>query len=112
MQAFSYFRGSLYAALSLFLLQGSVTTVNDELRAGSVLTGVGTEVDDSTLQIRGVGHSSHWDSVEPLVSQNGVGIKNDCRSAHVLEGHGNKNAPLVKLVRTYPGEIQLTRILF
>lgn len=62
-------------------LQRRVTTVNGELGAGGVLTGVRAEVDDGTLEVGWVGHSSHRDSVEPLVSKDGVGIEDDCRSA-------------------------------
>lgn len=74
------------------------------------MTGIRTKVDDSTLEVGWISHSSHGDSMEPFISENRVGIKDDC---HQLYSALTQliYVPLVKLVRTYPGEIQLTLIL-
>jgi hypothetical protein len=59
-------------------LESSVSTINDQLRSSSVLTGIRTKVDDSTLEVGWVSHSAHGDSVQPFISENRVGIKDNC----------------------------------
>ena len=63
------------------------------------MTSIRAKVDDSTLQVGRISHSTHGDSVKPFISENRVGIENDCKSAAVHAARLT-NVPLVKLVRT------------
>lgn len=49
------------------------------------MTSIRSEVDDSSLQVGWIGHSSHWDSVEPFISENRVGVEDDYWSVHLKQ---------------------------
>jgi hypothetical protein len=59
-------------------LESSVSTINDQFGSGSVLTSIRSKVNDSSLEVGWVGHSAHGDSIEPFISENRVGIENNC----------------------------------